>query len=102
MIHQFALHRVFTLMFLICGLAFAQATAPQSTAPSATDNTVDFTTANGLKAIHRQVKGNEVIAVRIYFKGGARNINEKNAGIENVLLEVAQQGTKNFPKGLLN
>jgi zinc protease len=102
MIHQFALHRAFTLTLLICGLAFAQAAAPQSTVPSATDNTVDFTTANGLKAIHRQVKGNEVIAVRIYFKGGARNINEKNAGIENVLLEVAQQGTKNFPKGLLN
>lgn len=96
------LFRAFTFLLLVCGLAFAQAAAPQMAASSATDNTVDFTTANGLKTIHRQVKGNEVIAVRIYFKGGARNINEKNAGIENVLLEVAQQGTKNFPKGLLN
>ncbi len=91
--------RTFAALTLLCGLAFAQAAAP---APQATDNTVDFTTANGLKAIHRQVKGNEVIAVRIYFKGGARNITEKNAGIEPLLLEVAQQGTKNFPKGLLN
>ncbi len=91
--------QTFFLTLLLCGLAFAQAAAP---APQVTDNTVDFTTANGLKAIHRQVKGNEVIAVRIYFKGGARNITEKNAGIEPLLLEVAQQGTKNFPKGLLN
>jgi zinc protease len=103
MTQKFALLlRAFTFQLIVCGLAFAQAAAPQTAAPSATDNTVDFTTANGLKAIHRQVKGNEVIAVRIYFKGGARNINEKNAGIESVLLEVAQQGTKNFPKGLLN
>lgn len=100
MIHQFALLlRAITFTLMVCGFAFGQAAAP---APQATDNTVDFTTTNGLKAIHRQVKGNEVIAVRIYFKGGARNINEKNAGIESVLLEVAQQGTKNFPKGLLN
>ncbi len=91
--------RTIATLALFCGLALAQAAAP---APQATDNTVDFTTANGLKAIHRQVKGNEVIAVRIYFKGGARNITEKNAGIEPLLLEVAQQGTKNFPKGLLN
>ncbi|MBI1763510.1 MAG: insulinase family protein [Acidobacteria bacterium] len=91
--------RLFAALILLNVAAFAQAAAP---APQATDNTIDFTTANGLKAIHRQVKGNEVIAVRIYFKGGVRNISEKTAGIEPVLLEVAQQGTKNFPKGLLN
>lgn len=89
----------FALLSLSCSLAWAQAAAPQA---AATDNTTDFTTANGLKTIHRQVKGNEVIAVRIYFKGGARNINEKNAGIEPLTLEVAQQGTKNFSKGVLN
>jgi len=87
------------LLALLNIAALAQATAPQL---AATDNTTDFTTANGLKTIHRQVTGNEVIAVRIYFKGGTRNYTDKNAGIENVLLEVAQQGTKNFSKGVLN
>lgn len=96
---HFSFLQTIVFIVLLSGLAFAQAAAP---APQTTDNTVDFTTANGLKAIHRQVKGNEVIAVRIYFKGGARNISEKNAGVEPVLLEVAQQGTKNFPKGVLN
>ncbi len=89
------------LSFLVCftALTFAQAAAPKL-AP--VNDTEEFTTANGLKTIHRRVQGNEVIAVRIYFKGGARNINDKNAGVEPLALEVAQQGTKNFPKSQLN
>jgi zinc protease len=43
-----------------------------------------------------------VVAVQIYFRGGSRNITEKNAGIETMLFEVAQQGTKNFTKGQIN
>jgi zinc protease len=91
------------LVLLLGFTAFAQAAATQQTAPaSSTDNTTDFNTGNGLKTLHRRVQGNEVIAVRIYFKGGTRNVTAKNAGIENLLLEVAQQGTKNFNKGVLN
>ena len=99
---RFHLLQTVAFFLLLSTVAFAQAAAPQLASPNAVDNTVDFTTANGLKTIHRQVKGNEVIAVRLYFKGGARNITEKNAGIEHLLLEVAQQGTKNFPKAVLN
>jgi zinc protease len=79
--------------------------APQSTGAARTaadDTTTDFTLANGLKVIHRFVKGNEVVAARVYFRGGARNINEKNAGIETLLFEVAQAGTKNFTKSQIN
>lgn len=78
--------------------AFGQATAPAVAA----DTTTDFTTANGLKTIHRRVQGNEVVAVQIYFRGGTRNITEKNAGIESLMFEVAQQGTKSFPKSVIN
>lgn len=77
-------------------VAFGQATAPT------TDNTTEFTIANGLKTIHRRVAGNEVVAVQIYFRGGSRNISEKNAGVESLMLEVAQQGTKNFSKSQIN
>jgi predicted Zn-dependent peptidase len=74
----------------------------QTPLPPAADSTADFTTANGLKAIHRRMQGNDVVAVQIYFKGGARNITAKNAGIETLMLEVAQSGTKNFPKSQIN
>lgn len=88
----------FSLSLLFAGSALAQAAAP---APSA-DSTTEFATGNGLKTIHRQVSANEVVAVQIYFRGGARNINEKNAGIESLMFEVAQQGTKNFSKSVIN
>jgi zinc protease len=81
--------------------AFAQAAAPAAQR-AAHDETADFTTANGLKTIHRRVTGNEVVAVQIYFRGGTRNITEKNAGVESLLFEVMQQGTKNFNKGVIN
>ena len=74
----------------------------QAAQPAAASDTVEFTTANGLKTIHRRVAGNEVVAVQIYFRGGSRNISEKNAGIESLMFEAATQGTKNFPKSQLN
>ncbi|HEX9005250.1 MAG TPA: pitrilysin family protein [Blastocatellia bacterium] len=79
-------------------LAQAPALAPTASA----DSTSEFVTANGLKTIHREVKANEVVAVQIYFRGGSRNITEKNAGIENLMFDVAQQGTKNFSKSVIN
>jgi len=88
------------IVLLLSVSAFAQATAP---APiSYNDATTEFTTANGLKTIHRRVTGNEVVAVQIYFRGGTRNITDKNAGVESLLFEVAQQGTKNFSKSVIN
>src|SRR5262245_28081071 len=85
---------------LLTLVAFAQAAMPARAADPV--QTTDFVTANGLKTIHRRVAGNEVVAVQIYFRGGTRNINAKNAGIESVLFEAAQQGTKNFSKSEIN
>ncbi len=96
-----AARQVLLTAFILCislVSARAQAAAP---APSA-DATTDFTLANGLKTIHRRVTANEVVAVQIYFRGGTRNVTEKNAGIESLMFDVAQQGTKNFSKGELN
>jgi zinc protease len=83
---------------LLTSMCFGQAT---SLAP-APDATNDFTTTNGIKAVHRRVSANDVVAVQIYFRGGTRNINEKNAGIESLMFEVAQQGTRNFTKSRIN
>jgi zinc protease len=81
--------------------AFAQAAAPTRIS-AANGSTTDFVTANGLKTVHRNVTGNEVVAVQVYFRGGARNISEKDAGVETLLFEVATEGTKNFSKSEIN
>jgi zinc protease len=85
----------------VLGLA-ALLTIVSLTVHAQSDAITDFTTANGLKTIHKRVQGNEVVAVRVYFKGGARNITAKNAGIETLMLEVAQNGTKNLSKSQIN
>ncbi|MEP7271736.1 MAG: pitrilysin family protein [Acidobacteriota bacterium] len=80
------------LTVLMGSLAFAQTA----------EGTSEFVTSNGLKVIHQRVQGNEVIAVRLYFKGGARNITAENAGIETLMWEVAQNGTKTISKSQIN
>ncbi len=87
---------------LLTFVALAQAASPARISSLANGSTTDFSTANGLKTIHRRVTGNEVVAVQIYFRGGTRNISEKNAGVESMLFEVASQGTKNFSKSEIN
>jgi zinc protease len=82
--------------------AFAQAAAPARVSVGANGSTTDFVTANGLKTIHRHVTGNEVVVAQVYFRGGARNISEKDAGVESLLFEVATEGTKNLSKSEIN
>jgi zinc protease len=82
--------------------AFAQAAAPSRMSVAANGSTTDFVTTNGLKTIHRHVTGNDVVAAKIYFRGGASNVTEKNAGVESLLFEVATEGTKNFSKSEIN
>ncbi|HMV50327.1 MAG TPA: pitrilysin family protein [Blastocatellia bacterium] len=93
---------VVALLLLWSTFSPVMAQAPAVAPANAHDSTAEFTTANGLKTIHREVKANEVVAVQIYFRGGARNITEKNAGIESLMFEVTQQGTKSFSKSVIN
>jgi zinc protease len=87
---------------LLTLVIFGQAAAPARMSADPNRSTTDLVTANGLKTIHRRVTGNEVVAVQIYFRGGTRNISEKNAGVESLLFEVASEGTKNFTKSEIN
>jgi zinc protease len=92
---------VVVVNILLTLVAFAQAAAPGRISV-ANGSTTDFAAANGLKTIHRRITGNEVVAVQVYFRGGTRNISEKNAGVESLLFEVASEGTKNFSKSEIN
>jgi zinc protease len=41
------------------------------------------------------------VAAGLFVRGGARNIDNKNAGIESFMLQVASAGSKNFPRETL-
>lgn len=53
---------------------------------------------NGLKVIVKRRAGSPTIAGGLFIRGGARNITEKNAGIESLMLSTAIEAGKNLPR----
>ena len=53
---------------------------------------------NGLKVLLKRRESAPTVAAGLFVRGGARNINEKNAGIENFMLQVATEGSKKYPR----
>ena len=78
---------------LLAGSLGAQA----QTAPAAANQVTEFD-VNGLKVLVKRRPGTPTVAVGLYFRGGVRNMNAQNAGIENLTLNVATEATKSFPR----
>lgn len=55
----------------------------------------------GVHVILRQNNANNVVAANLYLLGGSRQVTDANAGIEPVLLEVSDRGTRRYPKNSL-
>ena len=78
---------------------FAQTTGKSSIADQAAFVT-EFD-VNGLKVLVKRRENAPTVAAGLFIRGGARNINDKNAGIENFMLDVSTEGSKNFPRETL-
>ena len=55
----------------------------------------------GIRVILRQSDANNVVAANLYLLGGSRQVTAANAGIEALLLEVSDRGTRNYPRAQL-
>ena len=53
---------------------------------------------NGLKVLLKRREGSLTVAAGLFFRGGAANINSKNAGIETLMLSAATEASTNFPR----
>ena len=56
---------------------------------------------SGVRVILRQNNANNVVAANLYLLGGARQVTESNAGVEPILLDVSERGTRHYPKNSL-
>ena len=56
---------------------------------------------NGLRVIHRRVTANEVVAANLYLLGGVSQVPANKAGLELLLLESSERGTKKYPREVL-
>jgi predicted Zn-dependent peptidase len=91
------LTRLFPL-FLI--FAFVSAAFAQTGRPSISEqaNLVTEMEVNGLKILVKRRLNAPTVAAGLFIRGGARNITDKTAGIENLMLNVATESSKNFSR----
>lgn len=82
--------------------AVATPPAPARTASKASADTLTtkFEVA-GIPVILRQVTANNVVAANLYLLGGVRQLTPETEGIETLLLESTDFGTKKYPKQVL-
>jgi zinc protease len=57
---------------------------------------------NGLKVILKENPANEIVSASLYLRGGVFNLTRATAGIEPLIFNTAMNGTKKFPKEVLN
>jgi zinc protease len=70
-------------------------------AQRAVDSSTTSFEVNGLKVIHRRVSANEVVAANLYLLGGVAQVPAAKAGLELLLLEASERGTRKYPRELL-
>ena len=75
--------------------AFGQSKYDPVTAQIASVSEFDV---NGLKVIYKRRPTSQTVAAGLFVRGGARNINEKNAGIEGLMLASAIEAGKAYPR----
>src|SRR4030095_6514582 len=53
---------------------------------------------NGLKVLLKRRAGSQTVVAGLFLRGGSRNITEKNAGVEALMLDVATEASANYPR----
>ena len=70
--------------------------APSRTKASLHDSLTTSYVVSGIRVVHRLTPANDVVAANIYLLGGVRQITNENAGIEPLLLEASDRGTREY------
>jgi zinc protease len=81
------------------------ATPPQSTSIQSVEAKqaalVKEFDVNGLKVLVKRREGSQTVSAGLYLRGGARNINAENAGIEALMLAAATEASVSFPRATM-
>jgi len=88
-------------LFVLCGFASAWAQTPKPEDFSAQAAAVTEFDVNGLKVIVKRRPSAPTVAGGLFVRGGARNIDEKNAGIENLMLASATDAGQKMPRSVV-
>lgn len=87
---------IFKIFLLLCAsIGPYTSVYPQQ---AATANQITEFDVNGMKVLIKQRPGTPTVAAGLFFRGGVRNLNPENAGIENLTLNAATEGSKSYPR----
>ena len=81
-----------------CFLAAAALLALPATSSAQTTIPITRFVAGGIPVILKPVSANDVVAVRLYIKGGSAALTPATAGIERVIGELATHGSEKYDK----
>jgi zinc protease len=70
-------------------------------APAATDTGTISYDVDGIRVIHRHLGSADIVVANLYLLGGTRQITAANAGIELLLLEASERGTRSYSRDRL-
>jgi len=80
----------------LLALGSAPGPPPRTPAP-VSDSLTSLREVSGLRVLQRLNRANDLVVVSLYLLGGTRQLTERTAGIEELLLDAAAQGSEHFP-----
>lgn len=87
---------IVSFLFLVCLSVSAQ--SPTASGFAAQAALVTEFDVNGLKVIVKRRGSSPTVAGGLFIRGGARNVTEKDAGIENLMLATAVEAGQKIPR----
>ncbi|MBK7392274.1 MAG: insulinase family protein [Chloracidobacterium sp.] len=89
---------------LLLALCFCLNNVPGQTTAPVTKSSTDAVTeldVNGLKVLIKRRPSSPTVAAGLFVRGGSQNLTAATAGIENMTLNVAAEGSKTYPRAAL-
>jgi zinc protease len=87
--YRFLTAAVVCLTFIMLAASLAAAQTPE-----------EFS-VNGLKVILKTNPANDIISAQLYVRGGVFNLTDSTQGIEPLMFDIAEKGSKKYPKETL-
>lgn len=84
---------------MLAGIALAS-TAEAQARPATDTGTISYV-VDGVKVVHRIAANSDIVVANLYLLGGVRQVTPGNAGIELLLMEASEQGTKTYTRDQL-
>jgi len=69
--------------------------------PAAQDTGTVGYEVDGIRVIQRHSRSGDIVVANLYLLGGVRQVTAENAGIELILLEASERGTKSYSRDRL-